>query len=335
MARPKLSAGDYVRGVRAGDRLVLARAITLVESRQAEDVAVARDVLQTLYPDTGRAWRIGVSGVPGVGKSTFLEALGTRLVEQGRRVAVLAIDPSSSISGGSILGDKTRMARLSRSPQAFVRPTAGGGAVGGIAHRTREALLLCEAAGFDTVFVETIGVGQSETAVAAMVDEFVVLMLAGAGDELQGIKRGILEMADAVVVTKADGDGVERATRAARELEGALAILRGSAGAPEVHTCSARTGDGLDAIWTDVARRRDAAEQSGTLAARRREQDLHWFGTALDELLRERFFGDPKVAGAIAEMREAIASGRLAPTAAARTLIEGLLPPRTGPSNPE
>lgn len=323
MTRPRTNVEDLESGVLRGDRRALARAITLVESRRADDRQDAETLLGRLLPSTGRAYRVGLSGVPGVGKSTFLEALGVRLCDSGHRVAVLAVDPSSAVSGGSILGDKTRMEELSRHPNAFVRPTPGGTALGGVAHRTREALLCCEAAGYDVVFVETIGVGQSETAVAEMVDDFLLLMLAGAGDDLQGIKRGILELADGIAVTKADGDNAERAARAATELAGALHILRGSGAVPSVQTCSAVSGEGLDAVWDGVRSRIDGARSSGSLERRRSRQALRWFEQLVDESIRARFFGEPRFREALPGLRDRVAAGSLTPAEAVRALLDG------------
>ncbi len=323
--RPGLS--DLVRGLRKGDRALLAQAITLVESTRASDTVLARKLLQEILPRTGRALRIGISGVPGVGKSTFIEALGAHLTAGGRKVAVLAVDPSSHVSGGSILGDKTRMPRLARDARAFVRPSPGGGTLGGVARRTREALLLCEAAGHDVVLVETIGVGQSEIAVAGMVDLFVLLALAGAGDELQGIKRGITEIADIVVITKADGDNVAHAQRAATQLEAALALLPnpedGDPGAPRpVLTCSAREGTGIATVWETLTRLHTAANVSGRLDARRRRQSLAWLEHAVEELLRERFEHHAEVADALPRVRREVLDGTTEPNAAAQRLVD-------------
>ena len=321
MARRELSIDALEAGVREGDRRVLARAITLVESRRAEDRDTADELIARLLPATGGGYRIGVTGVPGVGKSTLLEVLGSRLCDRGLRVAVLAVDPSSPISGGSVLGDKTRMERLSRHERAFVRPSPGGEARGGVAAATREAILLCEAAGYDVVFVETIGVGQSETALASMVDDFILLALVGAGDELQGIKRGVLELVDAVVFTKADGEQQAAAEAAARELAGALRILRGPA-AVDVGICSARTAAGLDELFARSQARIDGARQSGRLAERRRAQAVAWFERALDERIRARFFAGTGVREALAAARAEVAAGRSSPTAAARRLVD-------------
>ncbi len=321
----RLSREAYVDGVRSGDRRVLARAITLVESRRGDDLQLAADVLDALGADAERraAVRVGVSGVPGAGKSTLLDELGTRLLGRGHRVAVLAVDPSSTLSGGSILGDKTRMERLARDDRAYVRPSPSGDAAGGVARRSREAVLLCEAAGFDVVLVETVGVGQSETAVASMVDHLLLLALTGAGDDLQGIKRGILELADSVVVTKADGDNLERARRAAAELSQALHILHGSrpGGPAPVATASARTGEGIDELWGTVLRVVESARTHGELETRRRAQDLHWFDEAVDEMIRARALADPDLLARRDRLRDEVARGSAIPTAAARRIF--------------
>ncbi len=320
-----LNTAEYISGVRAGDRRTLARAITLVESTRPDHAQQAQEVLQALSSETGHAVRIGITGVPGVGKSTFIEALGNLIVDQGKRLAVLAIDPSSSLSGGSILGDKTRMDTLSRHPKAFIRPSPGAGTLGGVARRTREAMLLCEAAGFDVIFIETIGVGQSETSVADMVDTFLLLMLAGAGDDLQGIKRGIMEMADLLVITKADGDNRDPALQAAQQYEQALHILQSgrAGGAPRVLTCSAVAGTGLDTVWQALASHREEREASGALEQRRNEQALGWFERTVVELLQTRFFEDPSVAKQIPELRAEVAAGRMQATTAALKLFQG------------
>ena len=288
--RRRLSVSDYVSGVLAGERAVLARAITLIESQRAEDQALARAVIEQVLPRAGAAHRIGVTGVPGVGKSTFIEALGKHLTSQGLRVAVLAVDPSSARSGGSILGDKTRMQELARDPAAFVRPSPTHGALGGVARHTRETMLLCEAAGHDVVLVETVGVGQSEVVVAQLVDSFLVLMLAGAGDELQGIKRGILELADVLAVNKSDGDNLAAARRARAEYAGALRYM--TAKTPgwrvPVVTCSGLTGDGVAALWDTICEHRGALERTGEWERQRREQRLHWMWGAVERGLLRR-----------------------------------------------
>ena len=324
--RSRPSVDDLVAGIHARSRGMLARAITLVESRRPDDGERAAELLSRLT-DSARArrtHRIGVTGVPGVGKSSFLEAFGSLLLEQDRQIAVLAIDPSSGISGGSLLGDKTRMTRLSHDQRAYVRPSPGAGELGGVARRTREAILVCEAFGFDTIFVETIGVGQSETAVHNLVDTFVLLMLAGAGDELQGIKRGITELADIMVVTKADGNNVERAQGAARELRAALRLLRGNAShPPDVLTCSAHRGIGLDAVRDAVDCHRSRAETDGTLQARRTAQAVHWFERCVDDAIRSQILADAAVRDRMQQARRQVETGDRQPFEAASWVISG------------
>ncbi|MHC5072603.1 MAG: methylmalonyl Co-A mutase-associated GTPase MeaB, partial [Planctomycetota bacterium] len=316
-------------GVRKGNRKILAQAITLVESSRSEDSAAIQELLQAILPETGKAVRVGITGVPGVGKSTFIDELGTRLTEKEHRVAVLAVDPSSAVSGGSILGDKTRMLKLSTNAGAFVRPSPSGQTVGGVARRTREAMLLCEAAGHDVVMVETIGVGQTEIAVANMVDCFVLMMPPGAGDELQGIKRGIMELADVVLIHKADGDNLQAAEAARQEFATALRILRGGGGngdddgdpwQPPVLCASSRTGDGISNVWKAVQDRIDYLGKKG-LAERRRQQNLQWFEGALEEVMRQEFLGNERVAQALPELRQQVLEGKLQPMAAARKLL--------------
>jgi len=312
-----------VDGVRAGDRRLLARAITLAESTRADHQALASEVLTELMPDTGRAVRVGITGVPGVGKSTFIEQLGTRLTGAGHRVAVLAIDPTSTRTGGSILGDKTRMTRLSNDPRAFVRPSPTSGTLGGVAARTRESLLLCEAAGHDIVLVETVGVGQSETVVADMTDFFCVLMLAGAGDELQGIKRGLMELADLIAVNKADGDNARHAQQAAHDYRAAVHTLHppGTDWTPPVLTCSALEGSGVDDIWEAVTRHRELRIASGALEVRRRGQRLRWMWDLVDDRLMAVLRAAPAVADALPQLEAAVRAGTLPPTTAARRII--------------
>ena len=309
--------------VRAGNRRALAKAITLVESTRADHQEAAQRLLERLLPHTGRAARVGISGVPGVGKSTFIEAFGLYLIAQGKRVAVLAVDPSSARSGGSILGDKTRMPRLCASADAFIRPSPSAGSLGGVARRTREALLVCEAAGYDVVLVETVGVGQSEVAVASMVDFFLVLMLAGAGDELQGIKKGILELADALAINKADGDNVAHATQAAAQYRSALNLFRHTSGQwdPPVVTVSALLGQGMDRVWEIIQEHRTKLDASGELAARRSEQQQRWLWDMIDDGLKNHFLGRRDVQKLLPELEAAVASARLTPTEAARRLL--------------
>ena len=318
---------ELAAAVRAGDRRALARAVTLVESTRADHRDEAARLIELLAPAAGGAFRIGVSGVPGAGKSTFIEAFGLHLIAQGRRVAVLSVDPSSPASGGSILGDKTRMAELARRPEAFIRPSPSGGTLGGVARRTREALLVCEAAGFDVVLVETVGVGQSETAVAGMTDLFLLLLVPGGGDELQGIKRGIVELADLVLVNKADGDLAEAAERAVEAYRNALALLRPRTPGWEVpvERCSALTGAGIAAAWATMLRYREALAASGALAARRAEQAGEWLWAETAETLLERLREHPGVRERLPELERAVREGALPPTVGARRLLESFL----------
>ena len=309
-----------------GDRRALAQAITLIESTRADHRAVADDLLAHLLPHTGRAVRLGISGVPGVGKSTFIEAFGLHLIEQGRRVAVLAVDPSSRRAGGSILGDKTRMELLSRSPEAFIRPSPAGRSLGGVARRTREALLLCEAAGYDVGIVETVGVGQSETAVAEMVDLFALLLLPGGGDELQGIKKGIVELAELVIVNKADGDMRSAARRAAAEYRSALRMLRPLTENWKVPVLevSALEKQGLEGVWKAILKHREVLGEAG-LAARRAEQAKAWMWSEIEEELRAAFIADPQVAERLPPAEKGVAAGELTPAAAAQDLLRHFL----------
>jgi GTPase len=318
----RLDIARLANGVRAGDRAVLARGITLIESRRADHQKAARELVQALLPQTGGAARIGITGVPGVGKSTTVDALGTYLIAEGRKVAVLAVDPSSTRSGGSILADKTRMPRLAANANAFVRPSPASGTLGGVANKTRECMLLCEAAGFDVVLVETVGTGQSETVVADMTDFFLVLMLPGAGDELQGLKKGVIELADMLAVNKADGDNVARAKAAAAEYRAALQIIdKGSPHwSPPVVTYSALTGDGVAALWQKILEHRDAMTRTGGLAARRRTQQVRWLWTMLEERMLARLKSDPALRQKLPRLEQAVAEGRIAPAIAVEEL---------------
>jgi LAO/AO transport system kinase len=321
--RRRLSLDEYERGVRSRDRAVLARAITLVESREDADAALAQALLTRLMPATGAARRVGVTGVPGVGKSTFVDEMGMRLLVKGHRVAVLAIDPSSSLSGGSILGDKTRMARLSLEPEAFIRPSPSGLSPGGVARRTRETMLLCEAAGFDVILVETVGVGQGETAVADMVDFFLVLALPGAGDELQGIKKGILELADAIAVNKCDGEGAARARAALGDLKAAFRYLprRRPSWQPRAVAVSGLTGEGLDALWEVVEEHHRTLEASGELGAMRAEQQRSWMWALITDRLERTFRTRPEVAALLPSLEADVLAGRTTPPLAAEALL--------------
>ncbi len=314
---PRLAAG-----LAAGDRAALARAITLVESRRADDQERARSLVQSVLPNTGRALRVGITGAPGVGKSTTTDALGGFLTGRGHRVAVLAVDPSSSRTGGSILGDKTRMARLASDPAAFIRPSPSAGTLGGVAAKTREAMLLCEAAGFDVILVETVGIGQSETAVADMTDFFLALMLPGAGDELQGIKKGIVELADMIAVNKADGDNLPRAQAAASEYRAALRILTPPSPnwSPPVITYSALTGAGLAEMWGHVLAHRDSMTASGERDQRRGAQQVRWMWTMLEERMFHRLRSDPAIRARLRALESKVATGALAPALAAEEI---------------
>jgi LAO/AO transport system kinase len=308
--------------LRAGDRAALARAITLIESRRADHQTQARDLVQDLLPLTGNAVRVGITGSPGVGKSTTIDALGMALIRKGHKVAVLAVDPSSARTGGSILGDKTRMALLSAEDNAFIRPSPSSGTLGGVAAKTREAMLLCEAAGFDVVLVETVGIGQSETAVCDMTDFFLALMLPGAGDELQGIKKGLVELADMIAINKADGDNIKRANLAAAEYRGALHILapRSEHWHPPVVTYSALTGNGIEALWEKILAHRTAMIASGDFEARRRHQQVKWMWTILEDRLHARLRSDPAIRAKVKQTEAAVANGQMTPAVAAETI---------------
>jgi len=313
----------YVTGVLNRDNLTLARTITLIESTLPTHQELARTIVDRLLPYTGRGIRVGITGVPGAGKSTYIERFGTMLTDLGHRVAVLAIDPSSSRSGGSILGDKTRMERLAVDPNAFIRPSPSSGTLGGVGRKTRETMLVCEAAGYDVVIIETVGVGQSETTVASMVDFFLVLMIAGAGDELQGIKKGVLEVADAIVINKADGDNLLRAEIAQKEYQTALSMLMPNSPnwSPPVLTCSAVEGTGIDKIWETILDHRDKLTISGEMAQKRKTQALDWMAFLLDEGLRQWFYTSPHVREALPTLRRNVEEQKISPTAAADSLL--------------
>lgn len=319
-----VQVAELAAGVRSGDRASLGRAITLVESRRPADRESSDELLQVLLPHSGQAQRVGITGVPGVGKSTFIDALGVQLTGAGRRVAVLAVDPTSSRTGGSILGDKTRMARLAVDRNAFIRPSPSAGTLGGVTRRTRETMIVCEAAGFDVVLVETVGAGQSETAVADMVDFFLVLMLPGAGDDLQGIKKGMLEIADMLAVNKADGDNMDRAHSAAADYRAALRILTPASEdwSPPVVECSGLTGAGLIELWDRIEEHRGLTEASGEREARRRRQRRSWFEDLLEETVLDRFRAEAGDGPGWAEMAERVAAGELTPRRAVQRLLD-------------
>jgi LAO/AO transport system kinase len=318
--------GKLVTGIREGERSVLARAITLIESKRGDHLQQARHLVQDLLPYTGKAIRVGITGAPGVGKSTTVDALGIFLTGKGHRVAVLAVDPSSARTGGSILGDKTRMARLSSDERAFIRPSPTAGTLGGVAAKTRETMLICEAANYDVILVETVGIGQSETAVADMTDFFLALMLPGAGDELQGLKKGVVELADMIAVNKADGDNVGRANAAAAEYRAALHILtpRSPAWTPPVVTYSALTGNGLEALWNKVLEHRETMTASGDIASRRRAQQVKWMWTIFEERLRAHLKSDPALKALLPQVEAAVAAGHLSPALAVEQIRAAL-----------
>jgi len=315
---------DYVAGIRAGDRAMLARAITLVESTKPEHGVLAQKLLQALLPSTGGALRLGITGVPGVGKSTTIDQLGINLAEAGHKLAVLAVDPTSKRTGGSILGDKTRMSRLAQSRSAFIRPSPTSGTLGGVTRKTRETMALAEAAGFNVIIVETVGVGQSEVAVADMVDFFLVLLLSGGGDDLQGIKKGIIEIADMIAINKADGDNVTRAERAATEYRAALQILtpQSATWSPPVLTMSGLSNQGLDALWAKILEHREKMTASGEFAQRRQRQAVEWMHEMLNDRVMSALHSNPKIAQRLPEVDAEVRSGRLLPTLAVDEILE-------------
>lgn len=322
--RKKMSVEEYVEGVKKGDRMILAKAITLIESNAPKDFDKAQRVLQALLPRTGHSLRIGITGVPGAGKSTFIEAFGQLLCQQGYKVAVLAVDPTSSITGGSILGDKTRMQKLSREPNCFIRPSPSGGTLGGVARKSRETMMLCEAAGCDVILVETVGVGQSETTVRFMVDFFMLVVLTGAGDDLQGIKKGIMELADAIVVNKADGDNLERAKVTQGEYERMVEFIRPATEGWKTHAyrCSALQKTGLLELWAVMREFEKVTKKSGAFENRRQRQIIAWVKTMIDEHLHNLFYEDPVIKGRLPEVRAAVLAGVVSPSQAVAELIK-------------
>jgi len=324
VTKPAENAASLIEGIRAGDRRSLARAITFAESTRAEHRVIADAVLEAVLPATGNAVRIGISGPPGVGKSTFIEAFGKHIINHGHQLAVLAVDPSSRRTGGSILGDKTRMGELVNRPEAFIRPSPGGTQLGGVARRTREAMLLCEAAGFDVIVVETIGVGQSEVAVSDMVDLFALLVSPGGGDELQGIKRGIMELADLVIVNKADGDLAPAAARTRGDYASAVHLLRPkwNAWSTEVLACSALNGIGVSEVWDAVTAFRAAVTADGELLEARSAQATAWLWSEIGDTLIDRFRSDAKVATLLPGIETSVAAGQITPAKAALQLLE-------------
>ncbi len=322
--RKNLTLTEYVQGICDNDRPVLARAITLIESNARHHLELAQSVLKEILGDTGNAIRVGITGVPGAGKSTFIDALGTRLCQKGHRVAVLAVDPSSSLSRGSIMGDKTRMEGLSQLENCFIRPSPSGGALGGVARKTRETMLVCEAAGFDVILVETVGVGQSESMVSTMVDFFLLLTLTGAGDELQNIKKGVIELADAILINKADGDNKLAAQQVKTEFNQALHYLSSVTDGWETsaYTCSALTGEGIDEIWEVVESFKGQTEASGVFQKRRQQQSLEWLNEMVIEQITSSFFEDPQIQLIRENIEHQVSEGTLPVTAAADLLLQ-------------
>lgn len=323
--RRSLSLDDYRSGILAGDRTVLARAITLIESSNPDHFKLSQELLTSLLPETGRSFRIGITGVPGAGKSSFIETFGSMLCDKfGKKVAVLAVDPSSSITGGSVLGDKTRMENLSRNPRAFIRPSPSGGMLGGVARKSRESMLLCEAAGFDVILIETVGVGQSEVSVRSMTDFFLLLQLAVQGDDLQGIKKGVIELADGILVNKCDGNLVEKSKLKQAELAGVLHFL--SAPVPDwrpfCRTCSALTGEGVEDFWLELQKYRRTTSANGYFQRRRAEQNAQWFTSLLESEVLRRFFASEGVAAAVEHYKKLVEESKVNPTSAAYNVIE-------------
>lgn len=318
------SRKEFVEGIKSGSRTILSQAITLIESTRSEYRELGEEILEDCLEQTGKSIRIGITGVPGVGKSTFIESLGKQLLEDGKKLAVLTIDPSSSRSRGSILGDKTRMPALSAHKNAYVRPSPTGGTLGGVARKTRETILLCEAAGFDTLFVETVGVGQSETKVQSMVDFFLLLMLAGAGDELQGIKRGIMEMADMIAINKADQKNIEKANQARQEFKNALSLFPAheSGWEPPVLTCSALEQVGLNELWEQIEKYFNLTKENGYFEFNRKKQAVYWMNEAIEDQLKDRFFQHPNVKKQLPILEKKVASGSISSFKAASNLLK-------------
>jgi LAO/AO transport system kinase len=322
----KTSVKDFSKNLSLGDRVTLGRAITLIESKKSSDQKLASALLENILPLTGKSIRIGITGSPGVGKSTFIEAFGKQLTSLGKKIAVLAVDPSSAKTKGSILGDRTRMEELSKDPRAFIRPTSSGNALGGVADRTRETILLCEAAGYEIIIIETVGVGQSETAVRSMVDFFLLLQLAGAGDELQGIKKGIMEMADAIVITKADGENEKKAKQAQAEFQHALHLFQPSISGwiPRVLTTSALQKNGITEVWKMMEAFHEATTRNNSFQENREQQKLVWFHENIQLMIKEKILQSKNVSAKIKLLEKKIISGKVLPSVAAREIVKGL-----------
>ncbi|MGJ5641106.1 methylmalonyl Co-A mutase-associated GTPase MeaB [Formosa sp. S-31] len=320
----RLSAQNYIDGVLQGDRVILSRAITIIESNLESDKVLAKAIIQHILPHSGKSIRIGITGVPGVGKSTFIEAFGKYLIDQGHRVAILSIDPSSQRSKGSILGDKTRMEDLSGMEQAYIRPSASGDTLGGVANKTAESMLLCEAAGYDVILIETVGVGQSETAVHGMTDFFLLLMLAGAGDELQGIKKGIMEMADMVVINKADGDNIRQSERARIQYQNALHIFPESASgwSPVVTTASSTQNIGMDVVWEEISKYKLLVNENQYFETNRNRQKINWMYDTINEEIKHLFYGSKSISEQLPKLEQQIISSEISPVQAAQDILE-------------
>lgn len=321
--RPSLSVDQFVEGILDGNVTILSRAVTMIESNKPQHQEIAQRIIEKCVPYAGKSIRIGITGVPGAGKSTFIEALGMHILDKGGKLAVLAIDPSSERSSGSILGDKTRMEKLSSEKNAYIRPSPSAGSLGGVARKTRETIILCEAAGFDTVFIETVGVGQSETAVHSMVDFFLLLMLAGAGDELQGIKRGIMEMADAIAINKADGQNVQKAKMARTEYSNALHLFppTRSGWVPRVEICSALLNEGIDDVWSMILEYMNMTSENGFFKSNRREQSKYWMFETINEQLKNNFYQHPEMEGSLEEYEQKVLNDETSSFIAARELL--------------
>jgi len=323
-SRKHLDIDDYVKGVLSNDRVILARTITLIESSSPAHNETAQKVLKKILPDTGKSMRIGITGVPGAGKSTFIESLGLYLISKGHKVAVLAIDPSSTVTKGSILGDKTRMENLARQENCFIRPSPSGGTLGGVARKTRETMLVCEAAGYDVILIETVGVGQSETTVRSMVDFFLLLMIAGAGDELQGIKKGVIELADALLINKADGDNKQKALLAKTDFSMALHYIQHATRGwkTEAYTCSALNGEGVKEIWNEILKFRDITKDNGIFSERRKSQTIEWMNKMIEEKLLSGFYDNNTIKKELDVISAKVLKGDILPPAAAEMLLE-------------
>jgi GTPase len=319
----RLSAKEYINGILHGDRVILSRAITIIESNLESDKKLAREIIQAILPNSGKSIRIGITGVPGVGKSTFIEAFGNYLITQGHKVAILSIDPSSQRSKGSILGDKTRMEELANMEEAYIRPSASGDTLGGVANKTGETMLLCEANGYDVILIETVGVGQSETAVHAMTDFFLLLMLSGAGDELQGIKKGIMEMADMVVINKADGDNIRRSEQAKIQYQNALHIFPQSESgwSPVVSTASSTENIGIAHVWNEITKYKKLVLGNGYFNKNRNHQQIQWMYNNINEELKQMFYGSENIANHLTDLENEIVSAKISPVKAAQKII--------------